>query len=232
MARTSSSTISFETMADVLDHLGGISPQRVRMRPPPGRATEEDLIRVLTKSGRLFELVDGTLVEKVMGYGEGGLGMDIGRLLGKFLDQHDLGDLVGADATMRLMPRLVRIPDVSFVRWEKLPGRQRPKEAIPNLVPDLAVEVLSEGNTPGEMQRKLKEYFLSGVPLVWFVDPQKRTVAVFTAPDVRTVFTEEQTLDGGDVLPGLRLAVRDIFARVPTAKRSRRRRPKGGRPSA
>jgi Uma2 family endonuclease len=65
------------------------------------------------------------------------------------------------------------------------------------------------------MQRKLKEYFLAGVTLVWFVDPSKRTVEVFTAPDASTVFTEDQTLDGGDVLPGLRLPVRDVFIRVP-----------------
>ena len=234
-----SSSTSLETMADVLGPLGGIEPQRVLMRPQPGKATEKDLLRVLNKTDRLFELVDGTLVEKVMGYGEGGLAADIIRLLGRFLDQNDLGDLAGADATMRLMPGLVRIPDVSFVRWEKLPARQRPSEPIPALVPDLAVEVLSEGNTPGEMKRKLKEYFLAGVQLVWFVDPTRRTVEVFTAPDASTIFTEGQTLDGGAVLPGLRLAVRDIFARVPQSagqaekkKPARRRRLNGGQPSA
>jgi Uma2 family endonuclease len=230
MAR-SSTTISLETLGDLLERLGDISPRRVLMRPQPGKATEADLLRVLNKTDRLFELVDGTLVEKVMGYGEGGLGMDIGRLLGKFLDQHDLGDLLGADATMRLLPGLVRLPDVAFVRWEKLPNRERPTDPIPDVIPDLAVEVLSAGNTPGEMKRKLKEYFLAGVALVWFVDPRKRTVEVFTVPDARTVFTEEQTLDGGDVLPGLRLAVRDIFARVPpspakTAKKKPARRGK------
>ena len=135
--------ITFETMGDLLERLGGIAPQRVLLKPQPGKATEPDLLRVLSKTDRLYELVDGTLVEKGMGLGEGGLAMDIGRLLGKFLDQHDLGDLFGADSTMRLMPGLVRIPDVSFVGWEKLPNRQRPREPIPDLVPDLAVEVLS-----------------------------------------------------------------------------------------
>jgi Uma2 family endonuclease len=229
MARSSSTT--FETIEDLLENLGGIAPRRVRMEPLPGQATEEDLLRLLRKTDRLFELVDGTLVEKVMGFGEGFLAMDIGRLLGKFLDQHDLGDLGGADSTMRLMPKLVRIPDVSFVRWERYPNRQRPTEPIPDVVPDLAIEVLSEGNTPGEMRRKLKEYFLAGVAVVWLVDPARRTVTVFTAPDAGTTFTEEQALDGGDVLPGLRLAVRDVFARVPRpagqARRARRHRSPG-----
>src|SRR3954469_18996574 len=144
----------FESMASVLERLGGIAPARVVMKPLPGKATEKDLLRLMARTDRLFELVDGTLVEKVMGYGEGVLAADIIRLLGRFLDEHDLGEVGGADATMRLTSGLVRIPDVAFVRWEKLPGRQRPVEPIPDLAPDLAIEVLSEGNTPGEMLRK------------------------------------------------------------------------------
>jgi Uma2 family endonuclease len=225
MTRTSSATPFLETMADVLGPLGNIAPERVLMRPRPGTATEKDLLRVMKKTDRLFELVDGTLVEKVMGYGEGFLAVDIARLLGKFLDQYNLGDLGGADSSMRLLPGLVRLPDVVFVRWERYPNGERPTEPVPDVVPDLAVEVLSEGNTPAEMRRKLKEYFLAGVPLVWFVDPDRRTVQVFTAPDVSTVYTEEQTLDGGDVLPGLRLAVRDIFARVPRSAGRRAKKP-------
>jgi Uma2 family endonuclease len=213
MARASAPT--FDTMAEVLESLGGISPARVRLRPPPGKATERDLLRLHERTDRLYELVDGTLVEKVMGYSEGSLAADVIRLLGRYLDEHNLGNLAGADATLRLMPGLVRIPDVSFVSWDRLPNRQRPREPVPGLAPDLAIEVLSEGNTPGEMRRKLKEYFLSGVRLVWFVDPRRFTVEVFTAPDRSVVLTEEQTLDGGDVLPGLALPVRQVFALVP-----------------
>jgi Uma2 family endonuclease len=218
------STKPFESMADLLERLGGIAPERVVLKPPPGKATEKHLLRLMDRTGRLFELVEATLVEKAMGFGEGFLAADIIRLLGKFLDQHDLGDVGGADSPMRLMAGLVRLPDVVFVRWEKLPGRQRPTEAIPDLAPDLAIEVLSEGNTPGEMQRKLKEYFLAGVEVVWFVEPEKRTVEVFTAPDQSTVFTEGQTLDGGTVLPGLQLPVRDLFARVPRPGKGRKPR--------
>jgi Uma2 family endonuclease len=225
MAR-SSTTVSLESLGDLLERLGGISPRRVLMHPAPGTATEADLIQVTTRTDRLFELVDGALVEKVMGFGEGFLAADIIFLLRLFLVKHDLGAVGGADVTMRLLPKLVRMPDVVFIRWEKLPNRERPTEPIPDIVPDLAVEVLSEGNTAGEMQRKLKEYFLAGVALVWFVDPRQRTVEVFTAPDARTVFAEGDTLDGGDVLPGLRLLVADVFARVPrsTPKKPVRRR--------
>jgi Uma2 family endonuclease len=219
-----------ENLGELLEQLGGISPHRVRLRPAPGTATEQDLLDVLDHTETLCELVDGVLVEKVMGYLEGALALWLGRLLGAFLDQHDLGDLAGADATMRLMPKVVRLPDLSFVRWEKLPGRCLPTEPIPDLTPDLAIEVLSEGNTAREMERKRREYFLSGAELVWLVDPNSRTVTVYTAPDEGVVFTEADTLDGGKVLPGLALPVQRIFQRVPPGRRpGKKKRPPSSR---
>jgi Uma2 family endonuclease len=229
----SAAEVSLETMDDLLERLGGISPRRVLMVPPPGTATEADLVRLMPKTDRLFELVDGALVEKVMGWLEGCLAFRVGRLIGNFAEEHDLGEGAGADAASRILPGLVRIPDFAFFCWARLPGRVLPGEPIPDLVPDLAVEVLSQGHTPAEMKRKLKEYFLAGVRLVWFVDPGPRTVQVFTAPDAGTVFTEEQTLDGGDVLPGFRLAVRDVFARVgrpPTPAANPRKTPRRRKP--
>jgi Uma2 family endonuclease len=219
MARTSSPI--FETFAEVLHSLGNIAPERVYLDPKPGTATERDLLRAMKKTDRLLELVDGTIVEKVMGSTEGGLAADIIHLLRNFLDHHDLGDVLAPDTTMRLMPKLVRLPDVAFVRWEQYPDRQRPTKPIPDIAPDLAVEVLSKSNTTAEMERKLKEYFLAGASLVWLVDPATRTVEACT-PDHRITLTEEETLDGGDVLPGLRLSVREVFARTPPIPLRRR----------
>jgi Uma2 family endonuclease len=217
-------TAPFETIADLLKKLGRISPRRIRAVPPPGRATEKDLIAIHNRTDRLYELVDGVLVEKIMSFPESALAVDLIRLLGRFLDEHDLGLLAGADGGMRLLPGLVRLPDVSFIRWERLPAREIPSDPIAGLAPDLAVEVLSTGNTKGEMARKLREYFLSGVRLVWFVEPNRRTVQVFTAPDESVLLQEGQSLDGGDVLPGLSLPLRELFARVPrTAGRAKRK---------
>jgi Uma2 family endonuclease len=129
------------------------------------------------------------------------------------------------------MPGLVRIPDISFVSWNRLPGRVLPSKPIPDLVPDLAVEVLSKGNTKGEMRRKLKEYFLTGVQLVWFVNPRTRTIQVYTAPDQYVTLAEGQTLDGGNVLPGLALPVSKVFAKMPPAqKKSRRKESRAKKP--
>ena len=77
--------------------------------------------------------------------------------------------------------------------------------------PDLAIEVLSEGNTPREMARKVREYFDSGCRLVWVIDPRTRTIAVYTSLAKPIVLTEKQTLTGGDVLLGFRLPLRKLF---------------------
>jgi Uma2 family endonuclease len=222
---------SAETLGDLLQQLGDISPHRIRLHPPPGKATERDLIRLNTHTDRIYELVDGVLVEKVMGFPESTLTCDLIKLLGYFLDGHDLGFLAGPDGAARLMPGLVRIPDISFISWRQLPARVRPTDPIAGLVPLLAVEVLSKGNRPKEMQRKLKDYFLSGVLVVWFVDPLRRTVEVFTAPDQSVVLTEEDTLHGGDVLPGFALPLRQLFAQMPPTA-ARPSRGKGSRRSA
>ena len=115
--------------------------------------------RLKRRENRLCELVDGTLVEKAVGFEEGRLALRLGRLIDAYVDENDLGVCVGADGMMRIAPGLVRIPDVSFIAWESLPGRESPQEPIPDLAPDLAVEVLSEGNTKGEMARKVRRVF-------------------------------------------------------------------------
>jgi Uma2 family endonuclease len=115
---------------------------------------------------------------------------------------------------MRLASGLVRIPDVSFVSWDRLPGRRVPSRPIPRLAPDLAVEVLSKGNTKREMERKLREYFNAGVGLVWLIDPKARTVAVYTAVDHFIVLGEKQTLEGRPVLPGFSLPLAQWFAEL------------------
>ncbi len=118
---------------------------------------------------------------------------------------------------LKFDPGLVYIPDVSYVAYASLPGGKRPRGPIPPIIPDLAVEVLSVSNTPKEMQRKLTAYFKHGVRLVWYVDPRERTIEVFESPKSRTVLKEHQTLSGGDVVPGFKLKLRDLFAELDEA---------------
>jgi Uma2 family endonuclease len=203
-----------ETLAELLDRLGAIPLERIRLHPPPGTATEADVLARPGGVKRLCELVDGVLVEKPLGYYESRLAAVLIYLLERFREQHDLGLVFGADATLRLAPGLVRLPDVSFVAWNRFPNRQLPSAGVPDLVPDLAVEVLSPSNTAAEMARKRREYFAAGTTLVWEVDPANRTVTVYTAADQSVLLDESQTLDGQTVLPGFALPVREWFARA------------------
>jgi Uma2 family endonuclease len=208
----SAATAQELTLADVLKQLGGISPRRIRFRPAPGTATEADVIKIRDRERRLFELVDGVLVEKVMGYWESVLAVELARLLGNYVKRRKLGTLAGEAGMLRLSPGLVRIPDLSFISRARLAQHRSALAAILRLAPDLAVEVQSEGNTSREMARKVREYFAYGCRLVWLVDPRARTVTVYTSPSELIVLTEKQTLTGGGVLPGFRLPLRKLFS--------------------
>lgn len=204
-------------LGDLLKQLGDIPASRVRLKPTPGTATERDVIAIEEREGRLCELVDGTLVEKVMGAPESFVGGEIFGELRTFVKRHDLGLVYPADGMARVMPALIRIPDVSYYSWRHFPQRKIPTDAVTALSPDLAVEVVSRGNTRKEILRKLKEYFLGGTLLVWVVHFARRTARIHTAPDVSRDVGEDGALDGGDVVPGFRLPLRDLFAQVPEA---------------
>jgi Uma2 family endonuclease len=211
MTKVLSPTAKVRTVADLLKRLGNISPERVWFRPVPGTATEQDVIDIEAHENRLCELVDGVLVEKTVGYYESRVAGLIFHFIQLFLARYDLGIVLAPDGTLRLMPGLVRIPDVSFISWRKFPNRELPAEPIPDLVPDLAVEVLSEGNTAEEMRRKLREYFKAGVRLVWLIDPATRTAEVYSSARKKTTITTDGALDGGSVLPGFRLSLQELF---------------------
>src|SRR5579859_2105872 len=135
--------MSIVTLADLLKELGGIAPERVRFHPPPGTATEKDVVDVERRENRIYELIDGVLVEKAMGYCEALLASYLIEILGPFVRRRKLGLVTGPDGMMRLFPGLVRIPDVAFVSWSRFPGGRVPTDPVPDLVPDLAVEILS-----------------------------------------------------------------------------------------
>ena len=202
------------TMADLLKKLGGISPRRILLLPPPGTATEKDLLRAESKYGRLCELVEGTLVEKGMGFHESLLAAFFIAVLQPFVRKYRLGVVTSPDLFLRLFPCTVRAPDVAFVSWSRLPGRKIPKAPIPSVSPDLAIEVLSKSNTKKEMERKRREYFGAGTRLVWEVDPRKRIIVVHDPSDDPVTLKESDVLDGGVVLPGFKLALRDVFAEL------------------
>jgi Uma2 family endonuclease len=220
------------TVADLYRKFGPIQFERIRQDPPPGCGTVEDVIRLKDHEDRLYELIDGILVEKTVGVEESYIGGTILTLLRIFVVPLDMGLALPADGAIQLDINLVRIPDVSFISWERLPGGEIPDAPIPLLVPDLAVEVLSRNNTRKEMEDKLKEYFEKGVRLVWYVRPRTRVVDVYTAPDRFTRLSASMRLDGGDVLPGFSVQVGDLFAipkRPATGKGGKKDGPRPGK---
>ena len=166
---------------------------------------------MLEHEGFICELIDGVLVEKAMGHDEAQLTFELGYYLAEFLRRHNLGFAAGPDGIMKLASGLLRIPDIAFTSWDRLPDRRRPHEPVPALTLDLAIEVISKGNTKKEMRRKLREYFDSGTRIVWFIYPKTRDAYIYTSPTEFRHLTEDQSLDGGNVLPGFTLSLRELF---------------------
>jgi Uma2 family endonuclease len=204
-------------MAEVQERLGDVPLNRVLLTPAPGTATVLDVLDPEVTGGRGVELVDGILLEKPTGAEEDSIAFWLGVQLFNFASRENLGKFIGSQGGSRLLAGTVRIPDLSFIRWDSVDD---PSEIDPipgpflHVPPDLVVEVLSEGNTAREMAIKLGEYAAFGVKLVWYVDPDAKTVTVYPKGRERgkKVLGVGDTLDGGKVLPGFTLSVADLFA--------------------
>jgi Uma2 family endonuclease len=198
-------------MARLRRHLGMIPADRILLWPYSGPARPEDVLFLDDHHDLICELIDGVLVRKTMGAEESRITMYLGSKITVFVERHRLGVVLGPDGFLELTEEQVRAPDISFISRTRLINGKLPKKRIPRLVPDLAVEVLSDSNTPKEMTRKRRECFAQGTQLVWVVDPKSKTVEVFTSPAHSTILGVGQMLDGGNVLPGFKLKVSKIF---------------------
>ena len=201
------------TLADLYHDLGGIPLERIRMAPAPGTATEDDLLSNNEGDEPLCELIDGTLVEKAMGMLAAVCAITLARILGNYVAEHNLGFVVPSEGPYRMgqATNHSRLPDLSFIPWNRVPLTGFPSLTIETTVPILAVESLSPSNTHKEMKRKRKEYFAAGVELVWMLDPDKETVDVYTSETDFTTLTINDTLDGGTLLPGFSVPIATLF---------------------
>ncbi|MBX3426299.1 MAG: Uma2 family endonuclease [Pirellulales bacterium] len=202
------------TLAQVQDRLGNVPAERIRVNPPLGTATIDDAIRLCESKESLCEWVDGILVDKAMGVWESGIAAVLIQLIRNFLDEQPLGFVAGEAGMLRILPDRMRIPDVSFIRWERFPDRKLPREAAFRIAPDLAVEILSPGNTKREMELKLAEYLNAGVQLVWYIEPTTRTAIVHRPGEPARSIDADGMLDGAGVLPGFTVRLGEIFARA------------------
>jgi Uma2 family endonuclease len=157
---------------------------------------------------RLFELIGGEIVEKMASFKSSRLALRIAHLLGNYLDLNGIGYLTGADGSYILSEDTTFMPDVGYISKQRLP--QEPEREVEG-PPDLAVEVKSPTDSKRELRLKAEDYIRFGTKMVWLVFPDEKRIEVYVpGEDVRELGINH-TLDGGDVLPGFTLPVRDIF---------------------
>jgi len=174
--------------------------------------TIEDFSKLVADGSR-YELSNGELVPMTpVHFKHGKIVVRLARKLDQFAEERGLG-AVGTEIGFRLSrnPDTLRAPDIAFVAKSREPqGDAALKFA--ELAPDLAVEVLSPDDSASDVLKKIEEYLAAGVRLVWVADPATQTVSVYRSLDDVHVLTADQELDGGDVLPGFRVKIADIFA--------------------
>jgi Uma2 family endonuclease len=176
--------------------------------------TADDLWE-LAHAGRRCELVRGVIVDMApAGDAHGVVAMWIGHLILAYVDAHDLGEVTAAETGFQLFadPDTVRAPDVGFVAKEHLTpmtGKYYPG------APDLAVEVVSPGDTASDIHDKVRDYLQAGTRLVLVVYPSSQTVAVHTAHGSETL-ESNAVLTGGEVLPGFEAPVSQVFKKLRT----------------
>ena len=176
------------------------------------RITADELLR-MSIPDKQVELVRGVLiVREPPGGRHGALSNDLACRLTDFVKRGNLGTVFGQDTGFQIEadPDTVRAPDVAFVSKGRMPGE--PPEAYPALAPDLAIEVLSPNDRPGEVLAKVGEWLGAGTRLVWVVDPRARQVQVYRADGKLSLLGPADALDGEDVLPGFSCPLEEIWA--------------------
>ncbi len=172
--------------------------------------TAEDLWQ-MRDDGLKYELNDGELITmSPAGLLQGLIAGRISRLLGNYVEEHDLGAVFVSEAGFKLQsdPDKVRAPDVAFVAKERLP---EDLEGYGEMAPDLAVEIISPNEYAVDVQEKLAQYLQAGVRQVWLVYPRSKLVVIHRSLTDVTNLTLGDELIGGDVLPGFSCNVADIF---------------------
>ena len=174
--------------------------------------TAEELLR-LPDDGFRYELVAGELRRMPpAGHNHGRVGMELAVPLGQYVKSRNLGSVYLAETGFLLQrePDTVRAPDVAFVRRERVEQIGAATGYWPG-APDLAVEITSPGDTISEVEEKVEEWLRHGTRLVWVVSPKLRTVTVYRALTDIEILTEKDTLDGGEIVPGVRIEIAELF---------------------
>jgi Uma2 family endonuclease len=172
----------------------------------------EQFIRLPENADRNFEYIGGEIVEVVSNPLSSKLAVSMSTFIGMYLLNNDIGHLTGADGGYIVSGERY-IPDVGFISYNRQPQLEYQDGYIQN-APDLAVEVPSPSNEEDVMAIKIANYLAAGT-VVWLLKPPEKQIAVFVPGQPVKIFHFDDTLDGGDVLPGFTVKLADIF-RSPT----------------
>ena len=180
--------------------------------PPPTKLiTAAELLEMPRGDGKKYELIRGELVEKMTtGYPHAIVVVMISTVLNLFVGPRNYGEVVAGEPgyLLEIGPDTVRAPDVAWTAPGRIPPGAR---GYPNLAPDLAVEVKSPSNSYPAMRRKAEMWLSFGSRQVWVADPDHTTLTRYTPGATPVVLTADDTIDGGDLLPGFTAPVWSLF---------------------
>ena len=175
--------------------------------------TADELLKLPRGQWR-YELVEGELRQvSPAGYDHGKIAARLTAVLGQYVEEHELGDICTAETGFKLKsaPDTVRAPDVAFIGQARV-AEVSSARGYGHGAPDLAVEVISPNDKVSEVEEKVAEWLSAGAKQVWVVSPKLRTVTVYRSlTDIKTL-TENDTLDGGQLVPGFRYPLVRLFA--------------------
>jgi Uma2 family endonuclease len=182
----------------------------MRIVKPKGTATLEDLLN-MPEDGMKHELVNGEIVVSPGGWKHSEIAIKISHILATFLEGHPIGKVGGSDLGVWLSNGNLRSPDVTFVRNEKLPNNEEDQYKFAEFVPDLAVEVLSPSDRPKFVEEKIREFLANGVPIVWCVDPVKKTVTEYRSLSEIKDYSGDDVISAEPVLPNFSCPISRFF---------------------
>ena len=177
---------------------------------PTQQFTPEEVEQASNRDGKLYELLDGQLKEKIVGTEALFIASRISERLNA--SQYPQRGFAACEVMIYCFDRANhgRKPDVVFAPFDRLPDRRIPKGDL-RFAPDLVVEVLSPGNGGIEVEEKLNEYLEAGVRLVWIVNPDRRTIRVYRHDGTTHLYHEKDAIENEPFLPGLRMVVGEVF---------------------